>query len=81
LLYKEKFAQIGSGLPAACCNDFFDREPLNNIANDMGYTEDYVKKKNKVCKGKLMELIQTDPRFKELSSDVNTAKTKTAAHG
>ncbi|MBK6997934.1 MAG: hypothetical protein IPH31_24765 [Lewinellaceae bacterium] len=47
----------------------------------MGYTEDYVKKKNKVCKGKLMELIQTDPRFKELSSDVNTAKTKTAAHG
>lgn len=80
LLYKEKFAQIGKDCQQLL-QRFFDREPLNNIANDMGYTEDYVKKKNKVCKGKLMELIQTDPRFKELSSDVNTAKTKTAAHG
>ena len=45
---------------------FFDREPLLHIAEDMGYTADYVKKKNKVCKAKLMELIQNDPRFGEI---------------
>ena len=64
-LYREKFKRLGADC-RQLLQRFFDREPLLHIAEDMGYTADYVKKKNKVCKAKLMELIQNDPRFGEI---------------
>lgn len=67
-LFREKFAQLGQDC-RQLLQRFFDREPLSSIASDMGYTADYVKKKNKVCKEKLLELIKKDQRFGELSSE------------
>lgn len=68
-LYREKFSLLGSDCQQLL-RRFFDREPLNDIAADMGYTADYVKKKNKVCKENLMELIRKDPRFNEIASNI-----------
>lgn len=66
-LFREKFARLGEDC-RRLLQRFFDREPLNSIADDMGYTADYVKKKNKVCKEKLMDMVREDPRFGEISS-------------
>lgn len=80
-LFREKFSLLGSDCQQLL-QRFFNREPLGNIALSMGYTDDYVKKKNKVCKEKLMELIQKDLRFKELSTEVPpTPKAQTASNG
>ncbi|MBC7774939.1 MAG: sigma-70 family RNA polymerase sigma factor [Phycisphaerae bacterium] len=79
-LFREKFTLLGKDCQQLL-QRFFDREPLNRIANDMGYTDDYVKKKNKVCKGKLMELIQKDTRYGELTSHIYSAKTQAAPNG
>jgi RNA polymerase sigma factor (sigma-70 family) len=79
-LFREKFALLGQDCQQLL-QRFFDREPLNNIANSMGYTDDYIKKKNKVCKGKLMDLIHKDRRFKELSSAINTSKIQAIPNG
>lgn len=73
-LFREKFAQLGPDC-RHLLQRFFDREPLAGIARDMGYTDDYVKKKNKVCKQKLLELIQKDPRFREFASHIYSSKT------
>lgn len=79
-LYREKFARLGQDCQKLL-QRFFDREPLNTIASDMGYTEDYIKKKNKVCKTKLMELIRNDARFAELGRPSLTRNTQTAPYG
>ncbi len=73
-LFREKFDRLGPDC-RQLLQRFFDREPLLHIAEDMGYTADYVKKKNKVCKAKLMELIQNDPRFGEITSHIRLSKT------
>ncbi len=78
-LFREKFALLGQDCQQLL-QRFFNREPLNYIATDMGYTDDYVKKKNKVCKGKLMELIQKDARFGELTPQLHSSKTRTNPH-
>ena len=66
-MFRENFAQLGQDCQQLL-QRFFDREPLIEIANDMGYTADYIKKKNMVCKKKLLELIQNDRRFAEIAS-------------
>lgn len=80
MLFREKFAHLGQDCQQLL-QRFFDREPLSVIASDMGYTDDYVKKKNKVCKGKLMELIQNDVRFGELTTPLLEQKKQRASHG
>lgn len=73
-LFREKFALLGQDCQLLL-QRFFDREPLSAIARDMGYTDDYIKKKNKVCKGKLMELIHNDARFEALTAPFFESKT------
>lgn len=75
-LFREKFERLGADC-RQLLQRFFDRESLLHIAEDMGYTADYIKKKNKVCKGKLMEMIQNDPRFGEIASHIRLPKTDT----
>lgn len=69
--FQEKFAQLGDDCRQVL-QRFFDREPLADIARDMGYTPDYIKKKNKTCKEKLLLSVQKDPRFAELASPEST---------
>lgn len=78
-LYREKFEQLGPDC-RQLLQRFFDREPLQSIAADMGFTSDYVKKKNKVCKDKLIQSIQKDERFHEMSTTYRTNKTDTSAY-
>lgn len=78
-LYREKFEQLGPDCKQLL-QRFFDREPLQSIATDMGFTADYVKKKNKVCKDKLIEAIQKDRRFNEISTSSRSNKTDTSAY-
>lgn len=74
-LYREKFAQLGPDC-RQLLQRFFDRESLASIARDMGYTDDYIKKKNKVCKQKLLESIQQDPRFREFVTHTQATPTE-----
>lgn len=64
-LFHEKLAALG-----AECREvlrlFFAGSALKEIGRQMGYTEDYVKKKNKTCKEKLAALVKNDPRYREL---------------
>ena len=46
---------------------FFDRVPLRQIAENMGTTEAYVKKRKFVCKERLVEAVQADPKYGELA--------------
>lgn len=78
-LYREKFEQLGPDC-RQLLQRFFDREPLQSIAASMGFTSDYVKKKNKVCKDKLIESIQKDGRFHEMSTTSRSNKTDTSAY-
>lgn len=80
MLFREKFARLGADC-RQLLQRFFNREPLMVIAGDMGYTDEYIKKKNKVCKDKLMELIQSDVRFGELSSPLFRSKTYVTSDG
>jgi len=79
-LYREKFGQLGQDCRQVL-QRFFDREPLQSIALDMGFTADYIKKKNKVCKEKLMVLIRNDGRFKEISLQNHPNTTDTGDDG
>jgi RNA polymerase sigma factor (sigma-70 family) len=79
-LYREKFEQLGQDCRQVL-QRFFNREPLLAIAADMGFTGDYIKKKNKVCKEKLMELIRSDGRFKEIAQHIYPNKTETDHYG
>ena len=67
-LFKEKFMALAPDC-RQLLQRFFNHEPLATIARDMGYTDDYVKKKNRICKENLMELIRKDRRYKELTSE------------
>ena len=46
---------------------FFDKIPMKEIAKKLDTSESYVKKRKFICKKRLMEGIQNDPEFKELS--------------
>lgn len=65
-LFREKLSFLG-----AECRQvlqlFFSGRALKEIALQMGYTEDYIKKKNKTCKDKLAMLVKNDRRYHELN--------------
>lgn len=64
-LFRQKLMDMG-----ADCRQvlqlFFEGVPLAEIGNRLGYTEDYIKKKNKNCKDKLADMVKKDPRYQEL---------------
>ena len=68
LLFKEKFSELGPDCRKLLTH-FFAGKPLKEIAKIMGYTDDYVKKKNSRCKKKLMQNVKEDPRYAELRTD------------
>lgn len=70
MLFREKFLELGADC-RQLLQRFFDREPLAKIASDMGYTDDYIKKKNRVCKEKLVESIEKDRRYKEIATVIS----------
>jgi len=64
-LFQEKLAEMGRECRQVLL-DFFAGTPLKDIATRMGYTEDYIKKKNKTCKERLAALVRNDQRYQEL---------------
>lgn len=46
---------------------FFDRVSLREIAEKIGTTEAYVKKRKFICKERLVEAVQDDPTYGELA--------------
>lgn len=48
---------------------FFNGRSSNEIANAMGYTEEYAKRKKYKCKRSLAELIKKDAEYNNLISD------------
>lgn len=66
-LFKEKLQQLKADCQRVL-ELFFLGTPLKTIAQEMGYTEDYIKKKNRLCKQKLSTLVREDARYQELKA-------------
>ncbi|MEQ1746558.1 MAG: sigma-70 family RNA polymerase sigma factor [Saprospiraceae bacterium] len=64
-LFQEKLAELGKECRQVL-QAFFAGTALKAIAGQMGYTEDYIKKKNKTCKERLATLVRNDRRYQEL---------------
>lgn len=64
-LFREKLTELGQECRQVLL-DFFAGTALREIAARMGYTEDYIKKKNKTCKERLAALVRNDRRYQEL---------------
>ncbi len=64
-LFQEKMKALGEDCRRVL-QLFFAGTPLREIAQKMGFTDDYIKKKNRVCKKKLTDLVRNDPRYQEL---------------
>ncbi|NRB49180.1 MAG: sigma-70 family RNA polymerase sigma factor [Saprospiraceae bacterium] len=47
----------------------FNKVSSKEIAEKMGYTEDYAKRKKYKCKQSLADLIKSDPNYKQLTKD------------
>lgn len=47
----------------------FNKVSGKEIAEKMGYTEDYAKRKKYKCKQSLADLIKSDPNYKQLTKD------------
>ena len=64
-LYQKYFFKLGK-----TCQEllgfFFSGKRMGEIANLMGYTEGYSRKKKFECKKKLIEMIEKDPLYEEL---------------
>lgn len=68
-LFNEHFAQLGEDCQKVL-KFFFNKVPLREIANIMGYkSEKYAKTRKYICKEKLKESMQADPRMKEFIYD------------
>lgn len=65
-LFQEKLSLLGDSCQRVL-RMFFAKVSLGVIAQKMGYTPDYIKKKNKTCKAKLTKLIQEDYRYQDFS--------------
>lgn len=48
---------------------FFDKTPLAEIAQQLGTSEGYIKKRKFECKEKLVKAVQRDPLFQELKNE------------
>ncbi len=65
-LYKEKFTQLREKC-RQLLTLFFDGHKFKEIAKRVGYASDLAARKEKhKCQKHLIEMIQTDPRYKEL---------------
>lgn len=65
-LYREKFAQLGPDCQQLLLLSF-QNIPNETIARTMGFSnEAYVRKRKHLCKTKLIQLIRSDQRYKEL---------------
>ena len=64
-LFQQKLAELGQECRKVL-QLFFAGTPLKEIARQMNYTEDYIKKKNLKCKEKLVVSVRSDPRYQEL---------------
>lgn len=64
-LFRQKLAELGPECRKVL-QLYFSGTPLREIADQMKYTEDYVKKKNKSCKEKLAASVRSDRRYQEL---------------
>ncbi len=62
--YKQKFAELTEECQSVL-QSFFNGKPLKEIAQKMGYTTEYVKRKKYKCKERLAQLIKGDKRFSE----------------
>lgn len=66
-LFRQKLAEMGEDC-RHLLRLFFEGIPLKEIAQKMGYTDDYVKKKNMLCKQTLASLVRNDRRYQELKT-------------
>ena len=64
-LFKRKFAQLGEDCRKVL-QLFFDGTSLREIAQSLGYTDDYAKRKKYKCKEQLVKLIKADSLYGEL---------------
>lgn len=64
-LFKQKLSEMGEDC-RRLLGLFFEGISLREIAREMGYSDDYVKKKNMLCKQTLATLVRDDPRYQEL---------------
>jgi RNA polymerase sigma factor (sigma-70 family) len=69
LLYREKFAQLGKDCRKILDMFLNDGKRMGEIAKIMGYkSEGFARQKKHRCKTKLIKLIKSDARFKELKN-------------
>ena len=67
-LYREKFKQLGGDCQQVL-QSFLKGLSMEKIAKQMGFSSiGYAKKRKYKCKNKLLKLIQSDHRFKQLLS-------------
>lgn len=64
-LFLRKLAELGEECRAVL-QAFFAGDSLRSIAERMGYTEQYAKRKKYRCKNQLVKLVQGDPEFRHL---------------
>ncbi len=67
LLYHYHFKRIASECQQILIHTF-NRLSGEEIAEKMGYTKEYVKRKRYKCKSHLIEIIQNDPKYSEIKS-------------
>lgn len=65
-LFDKAFAQLGDD-----CREllllFFQKKPMTEIAERLGFASDnYARKRNHICKGRLIELVKNYPEYREL---------------
>lgn len=66
-LFQSKLKQLGKDCQQLL-RLFFEGTKMKEIANIMGYgSENYAKKKKFTCKSALIEMIESDPAYRELS--------------
>ena len=66
-LYQKYITKLNPS-SAQLLKQFFDGKSMRDIANTMGYTEGYVRKKKFMIKNRLLQMIQSDPIYKEIVS-------------
>lgn len=64
-LFRDKLESLGKECKQLL-KQFFEGIPLKQIAAELNYTENYIKKKKFNCKEELVKRIRADQRFKEL---------------
>ena len=68
-LYQAKFNLLSPECQKLL-NEFLRGVSMKRIAEAMGYSVNYVKKKKFNCKEKLIEMIKSDPMYAEIMEDV-----------